>query len=129
MRWHKKRKRDSEDPNIMSHPTNSEAWEALDDFDPEFAWDPKSVRLGLLTDGFQPHNEANRLYSYWPVFVVPYNLPPNKYLKQGFVFLNLVFPGPKEPKKQMNVFLRPLMKQMKELWQGVDCNTLIFTRK
>jgi hypothetical protein len=129
MRWHKKGKRDSEDPNIMSHPTNSEAWEALDHFDPEFAWDPKSVRLGLSTDGFQPHNEANRLYSYWPVFIVPYNLPPNKYLKQGFVFLNLAFLGPKEPKKQMNVFLHPLMKQMKELWQGVDCNTLIFTRK
>jgi hypothetical protein len=36
-RWHKEGKCDSEDPDIMSHPTDSEAWEALDRFDPEFA--------------------------------------------------------------------------------------------
>jgi hypothetical protein len=51
---------------------------------------------------------------------MPYNLPPNKCLKQGFVFLALVIPGPKEPRKQMNIFLHPLMEEMKELWQGVD---------
>jgi hypothetical protein len=28
--WHKEEKRDSEDPDIMSHPTDGEAWEALD---------------------------------------------------------------------------------------------------
>jgi hypothetical protein len=34
MRWHKEEKHDSEDPDIMSHPTDSEAWEALDHCDP-----------------------------------------------------------------------------------------------
>jgi hypothetical protein len=52
MRWHEEGKRDSEDPDIMSHPADSEACEALDRFDSEFARDPRSVRLGLLTDGF-----------------------------------------------------------------------------
>jgi hypothetical protein len=74
----------------------------------------------LLTYGFQPHNEASSLYSRWSVFIMPYNMPPNKCLKQGFIFLALVILGPKELKKQMNVFLRPLMEEMKELWQGVD---------
>jgi hypothetical protein len=95
MRWHKEGKRDSEDPNIMSHPTDTKAWEALDYFDPEFASDPRSVRLGLSMDGFHPHNEASNSYSCWPVFVIPYNLSPNKCLKQGFVFLALVILGPK----------------------------------
>jgi hypothetical protein len=36
----------------MSHPDESEVWEALDHFDPEFARDPKSVRLGVSTDSF-----------------------------------------------------------------------------
>jgi hypothetical protein len=120
MRWYKEGKHDSEDPDIMPHPADSEAWEALDHFDPEFARDPSSVRLSLSMDGFQPHNEASSLYSCWPVFVMPYNLPPNKCLKQGFVFLVLVIPSPKESKKQINVFLRLLMEEMKELWQGVD---------
>jgi hypothetical protein len=51
---------------------------------------------------------------------MPYNLPPNKCLKQGFVFIALVILGPKELRKQMNIFLRLLMEEMKELWQGVD---------
>jgi hypothetical protein len=71
-------------------------------------------------DGFQLHSEANSLYSYWPVFIMPYNLPPNKCVKHGFVFLALVIPGPKELKKKINIFLRLLMEEMKELWQGVD---------
>jgi hypothetical protein len=52
MRWHHKGKRESEDPDIMSHPADSEAWQTLDRFDPEFARDPRSVRLGFSTDGF-----------------------------------------------------------------------------
>jgi hypothetical protein len=35
---------------------------------------------------------------------MPYNLPPNKCLKEGFIFLALVILGSKEPKKQMNIF-------------------------
>jgi hypothetical protein len=81
----------------MSHPTDTEAWEGLDRFDPEFTRDPRSVRIDLSTDGFQPHSEASSPYSCWPVFIMPYNLPPNKCLKQEFVFLALVIPGPKEP--------------------------------
>jgi hypothetical protein len=88
----------------MSHPADSEASEALDPFDPEFAWDPRSVRLGLSTDGFHPHSTVSSPDSCWPVFIMPYNLPPNKCLKQGVIFLALVIPGPKEPKKQMNIF-------------------------
>jgi hypothetical protein len=118
--WHKEGKCDSEDPDVMLHPAHSEAWEALDRFDPKFARDPRSVCLGLSTDGFQPPSEASNPYSCWPVFVMPYNLSPNKCLKQGFIFLALVILGPKELKKQINVFLHPLMEEMKELWQRVD---------
>jgi hypothetical protein len=40
MRWYKEGKQDSEDIDIMSHPTDGEAWQALDRFDPEFSRDP-----------------------------------------------------------------------------------------
>jgi hypothetical protein len=36
--------------------------------------------------------------------MMPYNLPPNKYLKEGFIFLALVILGPKELRKQMDIF-------------------------
>jgi hypothetical protein len=111
---------DSEDPNIASHLVDVEVWHALDHFDLEFARDPRSVRLDLTTNSFQPYSSDSIAYSCWPVFMIPYNLPPNKCLNEGFVFLALVTPGPKEPMKRMNIFLRPLREELKELWQGVD---------
>jgi hypothetical protein len=63
MGWHKEGKCDSEDLDIMSHPADTEAWEVVDHFDLEFVRDPRSVRLGLSMDGFQPHSEASSLYS------------------------------------------------------------------
>jgi hypothetical protein len=120
LRWHKEGIRDSEDTDIMLHPVDAEAWQALDRFDPEFARGPKSVCLGISTHGLQPCNLDSTTYSCWPVFVMPYILPPKKSLKEGFIFLTLVILGPKESKKQMNIFLCPLMEGLKELWQGVD---------
>jgi hypothetical protein len=89
---------------------DAEAWQTLDCFVLEFTWDPTSVRLGLSMDGFQPYSSDSTVYSCWPVFVMHYNLPPNKCLKEGFLFLALLILGPKELKKQMNIFLRPLME-------------------
>jgi hypothetical protein len=37
MRWHKEGRRETKDPDIMSHPADSEAWQTLDCFDLEFA--------------------------------------------------------------------------------------------
>jgi hypothetical protein len=56
MRWHKEGKLDSEGPNIMLHPADREAWEALNFFDPKFEREPRSIHLGLSMDGFQPHS-------------------------------------------------------------------------
>jgi hypothetical protein len=120
MRLHKEGIHDSEDPDIMLHPADAKAWHALDHFDLEFARDPRSVRLGLSTDGFQPYNFDSTAYSCWPVFVMPYNLPPNKCLKDGFIFLALVILDLKEPRKQMNIYLCLLMEELKELWQRVN---------
>jgi hypothetical protein len=52
MRWHNEGKHESKDPDIISHTADSEAWLALDRFDPKFTRDPRSVRLSLSTDGF-----------------------------------------------------------------------------
>jgi hypothetical protein len=104
MRWHKEGICDSEDVDIMSHHLEAKAWHTLNRFDLEFARDPRSVRLGLSTDCFQPYSSDSTTYSCWPVFVMLYNPPPNKCLKEGFIFLALVILGPKEPKKQMNIF-------------------------
>jgi hypothetical protein len=47
----------------MSYPVDSEAWEALNHFDPKFVTGPRSVCIGLSMDGFHPHSEASNPYS------------------------------------------------------------------
>ncbi|WVZ52380.1 hypothetical protein U9M48_003447 [Paspalum notatum var. saurae] len=66
-----------DNPAVMAHPADSDAWKALDEFDPEFAKDARNIRFGLATDGFIPFIESAASYSCWPVFAIPYNLPPS----------------------------------------------------
>ncbi|KAI5311777.1 hypothetical protein L3X38_040950 [Prunus dulcis] len=49
MRWHKEKRVDDD---VMRHPADGEAWKEFDRTFPEFAADPRNVRLGLATDGF-----------------------------------------------------------------------------
>ena len=55
-------------------------------------------------------------YSCWPVFLTPYNLPPGMCMKRENLFLSLLIPGPKSPEKNIDIYLRPLIDEMKLLW-------------
>jgi len=60
----------------LCHPSDGEAWKHFDKMYPEFAAEPRNVRLALYSDGFSPFNNSTTPYSCWPVIVTPYNLPP-----------------------------------------------------
>ncbi|XP_074356714.1 uncharacterized protein LOC141696477 [Apium graveolens] len=81
----------------------------------------RNVRLGLSADGFQPFGETGRKYSSWPIIVTPYNLPPWMCSKEQYLFLSVLVPGPKNPKQKIDVFLQPLIAELKMLWEdGVE---------
>jgi hypothetical protein len=100
---------------VMVHPSDSDAWKALDNFDPEFTQDARNVCIGLATDSFTPFGDNATSYSCWPIFVVPYNFPPSLYMKYEFMFLCLVVPGPNHPRLNINMMLKPLIDKLKEL--------------
>jgi hypothetical protein len=52
--------------------------------------------------------------------MMPYNLPPNKCMKDGVMFVALIVPGPKDPVTKINLFMQLLIKELKMLWQGVE---------
>jgi hypothetical protein len=62
MRWHKDG--GTENKEVMVHPSDSDAWKTLDNFDPEFAQDARNVRIGLVNDGFTPFCDNTASYSY-----------------------------------------------------------------
>jgi hypothetical protein len=109
-----------ENDQVMVHPSDSEAWKALDDFDADFARDAQNVRIGLTTDGFSPYNMSAASYSCWPIFAIPYNLPPALCMKYEYIFLSLIIYGPDHLGTNINVMLKPLIEELKQLWEGVE---------
>ncbi|RVW49583.1 hypothetical protein CK203_076745 [Vitis vinifera] len=119
MRWHKE-KRISEE-GVLRHPADSEAWKDMDTQFPWFSQEPRNVRLGLATDGFNPFGNMSNSYSMWPIVLVPYNMAPWRCMKEMFFMLSLLIPGPQAPGRDIDVYLRPLIEELKELWhEGVQ---------
>jgi hypothetical protein len=118
MRWHKEGVREND--QVMVHPSDSEEWKALDDFDPDSARDARNVCIGLATDGFSPYNMSASSYSCWSVFAIPYNLPHALCMKYKYMFLCLIIPDPDHPGSRINVMLKSLIEELKYLWQGVE---------
>ncbi|XP_019257628.1 PREDICTED: uncharacterized protein LOC109235833 [Nicotiana attenuata] len=118
MRWHhEERNKDG----VIRHSADSEAWKNFDSKYPEFAGDPRNVRLGLASDGFNPFGTMRTVHSTWPVILMPYNLPPWMCMKQEFFILSLLIPGPKAPGNNIDVFLQPLIEELNELWDvGIE---------
>ncbi|KAL0456148.1 UNVERIFIED_CONTAM: hypothetical protein Slati_0954000 [Sesamum latifolium] len=100
----------------MVHPSDAEAWRYFDRTHPDFAAEPRNVRLGLCTNGFAPHGQYSRTYSYWPVILTPYNLPPGMCMSSEYMFLTMVIPSPSNPKRLINNCLEPLIEELQNLW-------------
>ncbi|XP_066353593.1 uncharacterized protein [Miscanthus floridulus] len=116
-RWHKEKRVPVE--NEMRHPADGEAWKDFDDTFKSFVDDPRSLRLAIASDGFNPFGQMSNSYSIWPVIVVPYNFPPWMCMDQSNYMLALLIPGKKSPGKDFHVFMQPLIADMIELWKGV----------
>ncbi|KAK2449830.1 hypothetical protein QL285_008985 [Trifolium repens] len=57
-------------------------------------------------------------YSCWPVIVTPYNLPPDMCMTKPYIFLSCIIPGPSNPTNGIDVYLQPLIDDLKRLWIG-----------
>ncbi|GJT57079.1 hypothetical protein Tco_0992133 [Tanacetum coccineum] len=85
----------------MQHPVDGRAWKNFDTKYPDFAKEPRNVQLGLATDGFNPFGN----------------------LKSSFM-LTLLIPGPKSSGKDIDVYFRPLIDNLKDLWAKPGAETI-----
>lgn len=76
MRWHKEKHIEYPKEKVLRHPPDSEIWHDFNEKYDWFAKEPRNVRLGLASDGFNPFGNMSNAYSMWPVIPMPYNLPP-----------------------------------------------------
>ncbi|XP_062080195.1 uncharacterized protein LOC133784947 [Humulus lupulus] len=122
MRWHKEVRKN--EVGILRHPTDGDAWKHFDNVYPDFAVESRSVRMGLASNGFNPFSNMTSTYSLWPVILISYNMPPWDSPNGTNYLMSLLIPGPKSPGKDYDVFLKPLIEELKELWDGVNAYDL-----
>ncbi|XP_058785062.1 uncharacterized protein LOC131659973 [Vicia villosa] len=115
MRWHEEeRLKDGK----LRHPADGKAWKDFDELHPDFSSESRNVRLGLTSDGFNPFRTMSLSHSTWPVLIMVYNTPPWLSMKPEYTMLSLLIPGPKSPGNDIDVYLQPLIEELKELWES-----------
>ena len=112
MRWHHD---DRTKDGAMRLPVDSPAWKNFDATFKDFSKEPRNVRFGLATDGFNPFRNMNLSYSIWPIILIPYNVPPWICMKETNFFLSVIVPGRKALGKDIDVYLQLVVDELKEL--------------
>ncbi|XP_058764423.1 uncharacterized protein LOC131637872 [Vicia villosa] len=76
---------------MMGHPSDGEAWKHFNKVYPEFAAQPRNVRLGLCSDGFTPYSNRQPFH---------------------------ILVGLSSQNARIDVYLQPLIDDLKRLWMG-----------
>ncbi|XP_025692596.1 uncharacterized protein [Arachis hypogaea] len=106
---------------LLRHPRDGQAWKDFNATHTLFAEEPRNICLGLATDGFNPFGALSSTNSVWPVFLIPYNLPPWMCMNHTLFILSMIIPGKKSPGNKIDVYLQPLIDELKDLWNdGVE---------
>ncbi|MBW0514014.1 hypothetical protein O181_053729 [Austropuccinia psidii MF-1] len=80
---------------------------------------PGVLALSIYVDWFNACGKSTWLASIGPIMLICLNLPPSEGLKPENVFVAGIIPGLKKPTAlQLTYLLIPLIKELKELWQG-----------
>ncbi|XP_074265708.1 uncharacterized protein LOC141588153 [Silene latifolia] len=113
MLWHYKGRNND---GKLRHVADAPQWRTFDRTFPCFGKEPRNLRLGLCTDGINPFGTLSTQHSCWPVMLIIYNIPPWLTNKSKYILLTLLISGPKQPGNDIDVYLPPLIEDLKMLW-------------
>ena len=118
LRWHA----DERISDIkLQHSAHSSQWKKIDQLFPNFGEEPRNLKLALSTDGMNPYGSLSSIHSSWPVLLIIYNLSAMLCMKRKYIMLSMLISGPKQPGNDIDVYLEPLIEDLKVLWEeGVD---------
>ncbi|XP_074297146.1 uncharacterized protein LOC141627831 [Silene latifolia] len=113
MLWHQKeRNKDGK----LRHVADSPQWRTIDRTFPDFGSEPRNLRLGLCTNGINPIGTLSTQHSCWPLMLIIYNIPPWLTTKSKYIMFTLLILGPKQPGNDIDMYLAPLIEDLKLLW-------------
>ena len=112
-------------PGVLNDIYDGSLWNDFMQHNSEpFLIQPGSIALSLNVDWFQPYKLTQS--SVGVIFFTILNLPRSIRYKQQNTILAGIIPGPHEPKRDINSFLDPIVKELIDLWNGVEMNVHSF---
>ncbi|XP_074277524.1 uncharacterized protein LOC141601152 [Silene latifolia] len=100
--WHNSAKQND---GKLRQPADGLEWKHIDAKYPEFGKEPINLRLAVSTDGMNPYRNLSSQHSTW----------------HKILMLSLLISGPKEPGNDLDVYLAPLLDDLRTLWdEGVE---------
>ena len=103
--------------DYIRHPVDGIQWRVIDFKNQTFADEPRNLRFALSTDGMNPFGNMSSSHSVWPMLLTIYNLPPWLCNKRRYMMMSVLISGPCQPGVNIDVYLRPLIDDFKELWK------------
>lgn len=82
--------------------------------------DLRSVRIQQAFDGFNPFSNKTSTYNLWPVILTLYNMPPWALMDMTNYLMSSLILGPTSLGKDFDVFLKPLVDELKGLWINIE---------
>lgn len=107
---------------VMRSVVDSPAWNHIntDVAFNNFGSEVRNMRLALAFDGVNPFKLNNTNWSTTPMLTLIYNLEPWFVTKKFFISLSILISGKHAPNSaSLDVFMRPLLRELQELWHGV----------
>lgn len=104
---------------FMTDIYDGQHWKDLQKFnEPPFLEIPGNLMLMLNVDWFQPFKHTT--YSAGVMYLVIQNLPRTLRFKPENILLVGTIPGPKEPNLDIDSYLKPMVNELIELWNGIQ---------
>jgi hypothetical protein len=118
VRWHsEKHRKDNEE---IRHLVDGTQWKIFYLQYKPFGSESRNIRFALSTDGMNTFGENRTVHNTWPVILAMYNLSTWLCQKRKYIMLSILIHSPKQADTDINVFLKPLMKDMAKFWnEGV----------
>jgi Transposase family tnp2 len=99
---------------MLRHPADSPEWTSIDIMHSDFSSDLRNLRIELCTDRMNPYENMSSRHITWRVLLCIYNLPPWLCMKRRYIMISLMISGPKQPGNDIDVFLAPLIEELKK---------------
>ena len=101
---------------MLHHLADSPQWIKIDQDYSKFGEEARNLQLALSPDGMNPHGIQSNSHITRLVILVIYNLPPLLCMNRKYMMLSMLISGPKQPRNDIDVYLAPLIKDLKQMW-------------